>query len=113
MVTSSSATVGWIATVSSKSRLVAPMLHRDREALQHLVAARADDVEPTTFSSAPATTSFIAAGTLRVVNAWYIGVKRVWYTFTAPTPKRCTASVSVKPTVPIGGWLKMTVGTLS
>ena len=42
---------------------------RDREPLQNLVGTRSDEVTPTTFSSGPATTSFIAVFTLRLVKA--------------------------------------------
>ncbi len=44
IVTNSSALVGWIATVSSKSRLRRTHAHRHRKALKHFVRARSDDV---------------------------------------------------------------------
>jgi hypothetical protein len=46
------------------------------------------------------------------VTAVYIAVKADLYTFTASSPYCSRACGSVKPTVPIGGWLKTTVGIL-
>ena len=44
IVTSSSALIGWIAMVLSKSALVCPHLHRNGEALHHLLDVVADQV---------------------------------------------------------------------
>ena len=110
IVTSSSAEVGWMAIVSSRSRLRAPIFTATAKPCRISSAPVPIRCTPSTRYSGPATTSFITQRGLRVVSAWYIGTKLLVYTFTcAPCCVRACASVS--PTVPIGGWLKMTVGT--
>ena len=52
-------------------------LARWNEALED-DAPTASPTAPSASPSGPATTSFMAVWTLRVVNAWYMGVKRAW-----------------------------------
>ena len=67
--------------------------------------------QPTMRCSGPTQTSFMSVWVLRVVIAWYIGVKSATYTFTA-SPYWARASASLAPTVPIGGCVNTTVGIM-
>src|SRR6185312_9531158 len=69
MVTSSSATVGWIATVSSKSFFVAPMRTATANPCIISSAPGPTTCTPTTRCSAPTVTSFMSQRGFRVSGA--------------------------------------------
>src|SRR5690606_6389977 len=73
-VTSSSAMVGWMATVSSKSRFVAPIFTATAKPCSISSAPGPITCRPTMRSSGPAQTSLTAALRLRSARAWCIGV---------------------------------------
>ena len=61
--------VGWIATVSSKSRLVAPMRNCHPETLQQLVRAGPEHIDTGDYSLGPDRDQFSSARGLRAVSA--------------------------------------------
>ena len=102
IVTSSSALIGWIAMVLSKSALVAPIC--TATAKPCIISSTLSPIRwiPTYVASSPLQTSFIAVVTPCPDSAWRIGVKSVWYTVTLCCRSR--AWRSVRPTVATGGW---------
>src|SRR5262249_20128419 len=77
IVTSSSATVGWMASVSSKSLFVAPIRTATAKPCSISSTLRPARCTPTMRSSLPTVTSFIRVRGLLPVNALYIGTKAV------------------------------------
>ena len=97
--------------VLSRSALVAPIL--SATAKPWSISSTPSPIRwiPTTRSSSPAHTSFIAVSMGCFDSAWRIGVKRVWYTVTRSCLARASGSLS--PTLPTGGWANTTLGTCS
>mmetsp|Transcript_4289 Transcript_4289/g.13525 ORF Transcript_4289/g.13525 Transcript_4289/m.13525 type:complete len:213 (+) Transcript_4289:235-873(+) len=111
IVTNSSAAVGWMAQAWSKSALVAPILTATAKPCSISSAAMPITWRPTTRSSSPAQTSFIAIGFLASSShsAKCIGLKTDLYALTFASPYASRACGSVSPIVPIVGCENTTV----
>mmetsp|Transcript_682 Transcript_682/g.1428 ORF Transcript_682/g.1428 Transcript_682/m.1428 type:complete len:239 (-) Transcript_682:800-1516(-) len=107
--------VGWMATEASMSARVHPI--RIATANPCIISSEQGPMQcsPTTLSSSPASTSLSPVVTLAssALKANCMEANEVCFARTFSGPNCFTASGSVKPMVPMGGWLKTTVAMLS
>lgn len=111
MVTNSSAAVGWMPMVASNTALVAPAFMATAKPCTISPASAPTMCRPTTRSLAVSTTSFIRVRSLLPESVWRSALNSLRKTVISP--KRSRACASLRPTVPMLGWVNTAVGMYS